>query len=284
MTPLVTAGWLASRIGDPSVAILDSTLPPVGVTPVLDTYARFLEQHIPGAHFFDIEELSDHATSLPHMLPSAERFARDMSALGVSDEQTIVVYEQSGVFSAPRAWWALRAFGAREVYVLDGDLHAWLAAGLPTEAGEPQNRPATFHAKLSAHAVRSFAQVQAALASGEQVLDARSAGRFSGQVPEPRPGLRAGHMPGALSLPFTSLVEQGRLKNAEQLRVAFADAGVDLAAPVTTTCGSGVTAAVLALGLAIAGAQQVSLYDGSWAEYAQHPDAVIETGPPGAAE
>ena len=198
-----------------------------------------------------------------------------MSALGVGDGMTIVIYEQDGVFSAPRAWWMLRSFGAAEVYVLDGGLQAWMEAGLPTEAGPVQRAPARFSASLRSEAVKDFAQVQAKLVEGDQILDARSAGRFSGAAPEPRPGIRSGHMPGAVSLPFTELVEGGRLKEVARLREIFESKGVDLARPITTTCGSGVTAAVLALGLALVGVEQVSLYDGSWAEYAQEPGAVI---------
>ena len=276
MNPLVSPAWLAARLQDPNTVILDATLPPVGMTPPVDTRARYLAQHLPGAVFFDIEELSDHATTLPHMLPTVEAFSRAMSQLGVGDSMTIVVYEQDGVFSAPRAWWTLRTFGAKTVHVLDGGLTAWLDAGLPVESGPVQRAEATFHAKLDANAVRSYAQIQQALAEGSQILDARSSGRFTGTAPEPRPGLSSGHMPGSLSLPFTELVEAGRLKDAQGLRKVFAAKSIDIERPITTTCGSGVTAAVLALGLEIAGASGVSLYDGSWAEYAQRPDAVIE--------
>jgi thiosulfate/3-mercaptopyruvate sulfurtransferase len=276
MNPLVSPAWLADRLQDPNTVILDATLPPVGVTPPVDTRARYLAQHLPGAVFFDIEELSDHATTLPHMLPSAEAFSRAMSQLGVGDGMTIVVYEQEGVFSAPRAWWMLRAFGAKTVHVLDGGLAGWLAAGLPVEAGLVHRAGASFQARLDPTAVRSYGQIQQALAEGSQILDARSAGRFAGTAPEPRAGLSSGHMPGSLSLPFTELVEGGRLKDAEGLRDVFAAKSVDLGRPIVTTCGSGVTAAVLALGLEIAGASGIGLYDGSWAEYAQQPEAVIE--------
>ena len=276
MNPLVTPAWLASRLGDPKVKVLDATLPPVGVNPVVDTRGRYLAQHIPGAAFFDIEALSDHSTSLPHMLLSPEEFSRKMGALGVGDETEIVVYEQQGVFSAPRAWWMLRTLGASRVFLLDGGLKAWIDAGLPTESGEADSAAASFAAKLDADAVRDFAQVEELIAQRGQILDARSAGRFSGTAPEPRPGLSSGHMPGAISVPFTELAEDGRLKSVDELRALFAAKGVNLEEPITTTCGSGVTAAVIALGLQIAGAKQVSLYDGSWAEYAQHPRAVIE--------
>jgi thiosulfate/3-mercaptopyruvate sulfurtransferase len=276
MNPLVTPSWLAARLQNPSTIILDATLPPVGVTPPIDTRARYLDQHIPGAIFFDIEELSDPTTSLPHMLPTAENFSRSMSALGVSDNSTIVVYEQQGVFSAPRAWWTLRTFGTQHVYLLDGGLRAWTEAGLPTESGPVHHAAATFHAALNHDAAKNLSQLKVELTNHQQILDARSAARFNGTAPEPRPGLSSGHMPGATSVPFTELVEDGRLKPADKLRELFAAKKIDLQQPITTTCGSGVTAAVIALGLEVVGAQAVSLYDGSWAEYAQQPDSVIE--------
>jgi thiosulfate/3-mercaptopyruvate sulfurtransferase len=276
MNPLVTTSWLAARLHDPGVVILDATLPPVGVTPPVDTRARYLTKHIPGAVFFDIEELSDHSSPLPHMLPSPNVFSRRVSALGIGDDRTIIIYEQEGVFSAPRAWWTLRTFGAENVYLLDGGLRAWVEDGLPTQDGHVYRAPAFFNAKLNQAAVKGFCQVQQMIAGHAQILDARSAGRFAGTLPEPRSGISSGHMPGAGSVPFTELVEDGRLKTVEELSRIFAGKGVDMNQPITTTCGSGVTAAVVALGLELAGAKQVSLYDGSWAEYAAHPEAVIE--------
>jgi thiosulfate/3-mercaptopyruvate sulfurtransferase len=188
----------------------------------------------------------------------------------------IVIYEQEGVFSAPRAWWMLRSFGALNVYILDGGLRAWIDAGLPTSSGPVHRAPSKFRAKLIPSGVVDFARIQQTIAERGQILDARSAGRFIGASPEPRPGISPGHMPGATNIPFTDLVKDGGLKPAEQLREIFAARGVDIQQPITTTCGSGVTAAVIALGLEIAGADRVGLYDGSWAEYAQHPEAVIE--------
>ncbi len=276
MNPIVSPAWLASRLGNPKTKILDATLPPVGVTPPIDTHARYVVQRIPGAIFFDIEKLSDHSTPLPHMLPKPEDFSRSMSELGVGDQMDIVVYEQGSVFSAPRAWWMLRTFGAKNVFLLDGGLPAWIEAGQPTESGAVQVAPASFQAKFNGDVVRDFDQVRQLIAQHGQILDARSAGRFSGAAPEPRPGLSSGHMPGAVSVPFTELVVDGRLKSTEQLREIFAAKGVKIEQPITTTCGSGVTAAVIALGLEMVGAQQVSLYDGSWSEYAQNPRAVIE--------
>jgi thiosulfate/3-mercaptopyruvate sulfurtransferase len=276
MNPLVTPTWLAGRLHDPGVVILDATLPPVGVTPPVDTRARYFAKHIPGAIFFDIEQLSDRSSPLPHMLPTPDVFSRSLSALGIGDTMAIIIYEQEGVFSAPRARWMLKTFGAGRVYLLDGGLRAWIEAGLPTESGDVSRAPAAFHAKLDPNAVKDFSQMQQMIAAHARILDARSAGRFSGALPEPRPGISSGHMPGATSIPFTELADGGRLKPAEELRRLFAAKGVDLEQPITTTCGSGVTAAVIALGLELSGAKQVSLYDGSWAEYATQPEAVIE--------
>jgi thiosulfate/3-mercaptopyruvate sulfurtransferase len=283
MNPLVEPGWLAARLKDPGIIILDATLPPVGANPPIDTRARYLAQHIPGAIFFDINEHSDHNTPLPHMLPTAEVFSQSMSALGIPNTAIIVIYEQQGVFSAPRAWWMFRTFGVRNVHVLNGGLPAWLAAGLPTESGEVHRSPAPFHANLNQTAVKDFSQIQQLIAQHAQIrtqiLDARSNARFTGTAPEPRPAIPSGHMPGATSTPYLDLVEDGRLKSPEQLRSFFSEKKIDLQQPITTTCGSGVTAAVVSLALEIAGAKDVTLYDGSWSEYAQHPDAVIEKTP-----
>jgi thiosulfate/3-mercaptopyruvate sulfurtransferase len=278
MDSLVTTSWLAGRLDDPGVVILDATLPPVGVIPPVDTRARYHAEHIPGAVFFDIEELSDRPNPLPHMLPPPGVFSRNVSALGIGDQMDIIIYEQEGVFSSPRAWWTLRTFGAQNVYLLDGGLRSWIEAGLPTHSGSVHRAPAVFHATLDQNAVKGFSQIQQMIAAHGQILDARSAGRFAGTLPEPRPGLSSGHMPGATSIPYTELVEDGRLKPVEELRRTFIANGVNLQQPITTTCGSGVTAAVLALGLKAAGAKQVSLYDGSWTEYAARPEAVIEIG------
>ncbi len=294
MQPLVTPAFVADRLHTPDLVLLDATLPPVGVLPKPDMQARYLAAHVPGAMFFDIDALSDHATALPHMLPSAEQFAADMGQLGVADDALIVVYEQGVVFSAPRAWWMLRTLGASRVFVLEGGLRAWIAAGLPVVAGPVVRAPATFRARLDATAVKHLVQVQQGSAGTEsvgersartaqapvalpQILDARSADRFDGTAPEPRPGLRSGHMPGSQNLPYTALLQDDRLKSAEELQAIFAAHGVDLEREITTTCGSGITAAVLALGLELCGARYVSLYDGSWAEYAGQPDVVIET-------
>ena len=276
MSILVEPLWLADRLRDPKTVVLDATLPPVGVIPPVDTRARYVVEHIPGAVFFDIDELSDHSTDLPHMLPSADIFSRQMEQLGLSESAPIVVYEQESVYSAPRAWWMLRTFGAQEVHLLDGGLRAWREAGLPTQSGEVRRPPAHFVARLDPGAVISLSQIRQMLSKRAQVVDARSAGRFAGTLPEPRPGLSSGHMPGGISIPFTELVEDGRLKPVDGLREIFKARNLDMEQPITTSCGSGVTAAVVLLGMELAGAKQVGLYDGSWAEYARQPEAVIE--------
>ena len=278
MHPLVDPAFVAGRLQDSGFVVLDATLSPPGVALSPDVRSRYLERHIPGAVFFDIEELSEPNSPLPHTLPRAEEFAREMARLGIGSNMTLVVYEQEGVFSAPRARWMLRAFGVREVYVLDGGLHAWEASGYPTETGYVERPSAYFRAAPDPNAVQSSRQVQASLKRGAQVLDARSAVRFAGTAPEPRPGLRSGHMPGSTNVPFTDLVESGRLRATEELQAIFAARGVRLDQPITTTCGSGITAAVVALALEVSGAPQVSVYDGSWAEYAAQPDAVIVEG------
>src|ERR1700679_1833147 len=180
MTPLVPTSWLAGRLDDPRTVVLDATLPPVGVTPPVDTYARYLASHISGAIFFDIEALSDSSTPLPHMMPTAEAFSLDMSALGIDDRMAICIYEQEGVFSAPRAWWMLRTFGAEQVYILDGGLRAWFEAGLPTSSGHVCRPSASFHGKLNRDALKDFTQMQQMIAERGQIVDARSAGRFTG--------------------------------------------------------------------------------------------------------
>ena len=277
MELIVSPQWVAKRLNDPKLVLVDATMPPVGVVPPVDTRGHYLQEHLPGAVFFSIDDLSDHSSGLPHTLPSAESFGASMAALGVAKDATIVVYEQVGVFSAPRALWMLRSFGAGDVHLLDGGLSAWKAAGLPLESGEAQRGAATFDAALKPGAMTTFDGLQCKLAGFEQVLDARAKGRFDGTAPEPRAGLSSGHMPNAINTPFTELAQDGRMKSPDALRDYFAAKGVDLQRPITTSCGSGVTAAVVLLALELAGASALSLYDGSWAEYASRADAVIET-------
>ncbi len=280
MDLLVSPQWVAERLG--SLVLVDSTLPPVGVTPAPDMHAAYLAEHIPGAIFFDIDELSDHTSGLPHTLPAAESFSVAMQQLGIPKDATIVVYEQGGLFSAPRGLWMLRVFGAPHVHLLNGGLRAWKDAGYPTESGEVKRAASEFRAELQPGAVTSFDQLQNKIAAHEQILDARSNARFTGAAPEPRPGISSGHMPGATSMPFTDLAEGNGIKSPEELKSIFDRKGVNLAQPITTTCGSGVTAAVVSLALELAGAKDLSLYDGSWAEYAQRPEAVIVKDSPSA--
>lgn len=275
---LVSADWLSKHSDDPNLVIIDARLPPVGTTPKPDPKTLYLAGHIPGAVFFDIDAISDQNTDLPHMLPDAETFARKMAELGIGDTHRIIVYDGDSLFSAPRVWWTLRIFGVSEVFVLDGGLKAWRDAGHPIETGETRRALSTFKARFSDNAVKSFEQTRTALQSrSAQVLDARSAERFDGRAPEPRPGLRGGHMPGSINMPFTILLENGRLKSPEALRQLFEEKHVDLHRPIIASCGSGVTAAVLALGLETIGAKAVSIYDGSWSEWGGHADAPIET-------
>lgn len=266
-SPFVSTEWLAANLSAPDLVIVDGSwhLPPAGRS----GKAEFLERHIPGAVFFDIDAISDHSTSLPHMLPDSTAFATAVGALGIGDGLRIVVYDASGLFSAPRVWWTLKAFGAREVLILDGGLPKWLAEDRPTENGTATRAPAVFTPRLDRSIVADIARVEVASAGTIiQVLDARPAERFAGTAPEPRPGISSGHIPGSLNLPFGKIVENGRLASPENIRAALVSAGVDLERPVVTTCGSGVSAAILWVALETIGKPPLALYDGSWAEWA----------------
>jgi thiosulfate/3-mercaptopyruvate sulfurtransferase len=278
--PLVSTEWLAKHLHDKNVKVIDASFKMPGVMPLpKEDYER---AHIPGAVFFDVDAVADHANSLPHMFPDAEQFGRDVGTLGVSNADTVVVYDSGGWVAAPRAWWMFLAFGHDKVRVLDGGLKKWLAEGHPVQGGNKVIKPATFKAKFDARRVRSIQQMTANLASkAEQVIDARAKERFEGSVPEPRAGLRGGHIPGSRNLPYNLLfdAETGTMKPLDQLRAAFTVVGVDLQKPIATSCGSGVSAAVLTLALYRLGVENPALYDGSWTEWGQPDGPAVATGP-----
>jgi thiosulfate/3-mercaptopyruvate sulfurtransferase len=279
MGPLVTTEWLAAELGKPDLIVFDATkyLP----NEPKDGKAEFLRAHIPGARYFDIDQIADLDTDLPHMVPTPGRFAKLMGGLGVSNASRIVFYDQKGLASAARGWWLMGLFGHDEAAVLDGGLPKWLKEGRTTQDGEAAAAAAgSFRPDYRAGKLRGVGDMlRNVLTQTEQVVDARAAGRFTGAVPEPRAGMRSGHIPGAVSLPYTDLLHNdGTFLSAGEVRGRFEAAGVDGSQPVVTSCGSGVTACILTLGLRVAGFPEGAVYDGSWTEWGGRSDTPVEVG------
>ena len=275
---LVSTQWLAAHLKDPDLRVLDASWYLPGSK--RDPFAEYQAAHIPGARFFDLDDVSDHRSDLPHMVPPVEKFMSRMRAIGVGDGHQIVVYDGSGLFSAPRVWWLFKLMGQMDIAVLDGGFPKWQAEGHPVEDLPPILRDRHMMVRRQNHMVKDVTQVSAASKLGEsEIVDARSPGRFYGKDPEPRPGLRAGHIPGSKNVFYKDLLKaDDTMKSPDEMRQVFLEAGVDLDKPVITSCGSGVTAAILSLGLTRMGKTDHSLYDGSWSEWGMFPTLPIATG------
>ncbi|TCS08558.1 3-mercaptopyruvate sulfurtransferase [Rhizobium sp. BK418] len=276
---VVAADWLQAELGKPDLRVLDASfyLP----AQKRDADAEYAAGHIPGAIRFDQDKIADHSSNLPHTIPSPDYFAAEVGKLGISENDRIVVYDGIGMFASPRVWWLFRVMGAKNVFVLDGGLDGWKAEGRPLETEVPHYVPATFTTNYDASRVVYLDQMRDIVSSAAlQIADARSAGRFAATEPEPRAGMRSGHMPGARSLPSGVFANQGRFKSLPELKQTIEDAGIDLSKPVVTSCGSGITAAIITLALESLGHTDNKLYDGSWSEWGSREDTPVVTGPP----
>jgi thiosulfate/3-mercaptopyruvate sulfurtransferase len=275
---LVSTAWLAAHLKDPDLRVIDASwyLPDAG----RDPRAEYAAAHIPGARFFDIDEITDSRSNLPHMAPQPEKFVARMRAMGIGDGHQVVIYDGAGLFSAARVWWTFRLMGKTDVAVLDGGFPKWQAEGRDVEDMPPVMRDRHMMVSRQNHLVKDVTQVAHAAKLGEaEIIDARGAARFKGEVPEPRPGLRSGHIPGSKNVPFSTLLNpDGTMKTVDAIRATFEAAGVNLSKPAITTCGSGVTAAVLSLALERLGHKNHALYDGSWAEWGMYEDLAVEKG------
>ncbi|MDX7988287.1 3-mercaptopyruvate sulfurtransferase [Xenorhabdus sp. 12] len=272
----VSPQWLNEHLYDENVVVIDASAPMP--TQSIDYQQLWLEKHIPGAQFFNLDKVANLQTNLPHMLPEPDVFRQAVSQMGISENHLVIIYDQGNLFSAPRAWWTFKIFGARHIRILEGGLQDWQQAGYPTESGEVIRSPETFNLQFTPEKVFTQTKILAALNSKSpvQFIDARAEDRFQAKAPEPRPGLRMGHLPGAKNVPWTALIDNGSYKSVEEIAAIFRAQGVDLNQPIMTSCGSGMTAAVLVLGLDMIGHKEAGLYDASWAEWGADDSLPLE--------